>query len=101
MLIFKQNESLKCKGCLQEISFWAKWNSFNSVYGQSLISAYLVPEINETHCTGYFDRNENSMFMKSSKTNLHMQIFQKVKDSTSKDQNKNSLISFHFSHNEN
>ena len=60
-LLFKKNESLKCKGCLQQISFRAKWNIFSSVYGQSLIAAYLkYPEMKLT--AGYFDRNENSMF---------------------------------------
>ena len=51
----------KGKGCLQEISFRAKWNIFNSVYGQSFIAAYLkYPEMKLIACC--FDRNENSMF---------------------------------------
>ena len=61
LLLFKQNKSLKCKRLLQEISFWVKWNIFNSVYGQSFIAAYLkYPEVK--FIAGYFDRNENSMF---------------------------------------
>ena len=64
-LLFKQNESLKCKGGLQEISFCAKWNIFNSVYGQSLIAAclkYLKMKL----IAGLFDRNEDSIFQNES-----------------------------------
>ena len=60
----------KGKGCLQEISFRAKWNIFNSVYGQSLIVAYLkYPEMKLI--TGYSDGNENSIF----KWNLPKRIY--------------------------
>ena len=46
---------------MQEISFWMKWNIFNSVYGQSLIAAYLkYPEMKLI--AGRFDRNEKAMF---------------------------------------
>ena len=47
---------------------------------------------NETHCGLFWQKWKQYIQMKSSKTNLHMQIFHKVKDSTWKDQNKQ----FHF-----
>ena len=65
-----QNEHLKCKGCLQEISFQAKWNIFNSVYGQYLIAAYLkYPKMKLN--VGHFDRNENTMKILQSDSSTH------------------------------
>ena len=38
---FYKHESL-LRGCLYEISSWAKWNIFISVSGQSLITVYMI-----------------------------------------------------------
>ena len=98
-LLLKQNESLKCKGCLQEISFRAKWNILNSVYGQFLIAAYLKYAQMKL-IAGYFDRNENSIL----KWNPPKQIYTCkffINSKTVHQKIKTKIVWFHFSSNEN
>ena len=100
--LFKQNKSLKCKGYLQEISFRAKWNIFNSVYGQFLIAAcWKYPEMKII--AGYFDRNENSIFKWNPPKRIYTcKFFIKSKTVHQKSKNKKKKkVSFHFSRNEN
>ena len=52
------------RGCLHEISFWAKWNIFISVSAQSLVTVYMyIPKSNSLrvlfNCS-HFGRNEIS-----------------------------------------
>ena len=96
---FQQNGSLKCKGCLQEISFRAKWNIFNSLYGQSLIAAYLkYPEMKLI--AGYFDRNGSSICKWNPPKRIYIcKFFKKLK--TVHRKIKTKIVSFHFSRNEN
>ena len=89
---FKRKESLKCKGCLQEISFRVKWNVFSSVYGQSLIATYLkYPEMKLI--AGYFDRNENSMFKWNPPKRIYTCKFF-IKSKTVHQKIKNSFVSY-------
>ena len=95
-LLFKPSESLRVL-TRDLISDEMKYFKFG-VWSISYSCLLEIPR-NETHCGLFWQKWKQYIQMKSSKTNLHMYIFNKVKDSTSKDQNK--IASFYFSGNEN